>query len=91
MWVTYQLYGAVGDFISQQNTNEGEGEGSSEPASEKTARDVAKQIEKDLGKDARREFHDAKRGGPDRTMDDLKADAQDLYNAAGKPIPGWLK
>jgi RHS repeat-associated protein len=62
------------------------------PASEKTARDIAKRIERDLGKDARRDFHDAKESGSgDRTLSQLKQDARDLYRAAGKEIPNWLK
>ena len=62
------------------------------PASEKTAKDIAKQIERDLGKNARRAFHDAKEGGVgDRTLEELKADAQALYNEAGKDIPSWLR
>ena len=61
-----------------------------EPASEDTARDIAKQIERDLGKDARRKFHDAKEGGDDRTLEQLKQDARDLYHEAGKDPPRWL-
>ena len=63
-----------------------------EAASEKTAKEIAKQIERDLGKDARREFHDMKESGAgDRTLEQLKEDARDIYNEANKPIPGWLK
>jgi RHS repeat-associated protein len=62
------------------------------PASEKQAKYIAKQIERDLGKDARRAFHDAKEGGVgDRTLEELKADAQALYGEAGKEIPKWLR
>jgi len=60
------------------------------PASEKTAKDIAKQIERDLGKDARRLFHDMKEAG-NRTLQQLKEDAQYLYEEAGKIIPKWLK
>ena len=61
-----------------------------EKASEKMARDIAKRIERDLGKDARREFHDMEHL-VDRTAAELRADAQELYEAAGKAVPGWLK
>ena len=70
---------------SEESTEEGD-----EPASESTARDIAKQVERDLGKDARRKFHDMKEGG-DRTTEELKADARDLYGAAGKAVPRWLR
>ena len=62
-----------------------------EPASEKTAKNMAKQIERDLGKDARREFHDMKSGGKDRTLNELKQHAKWLYEEAGKPIPKWMQ
>jgi RHS repeat-associated protein len=62
-----------------------------EPASEQTAKDIAKQIERDLGKDARRDFHDIKGDDPDRTIDQLKQDARDIYNDAGKSVPRWLR
>ncbi len=61
-----------------------------EPASEKTAKSMAKQIEKDLGKDARREFHDAKQG-EDRSLQELKEDASQLYKVYGKEIPKWMR
>ena len=61
-----------------------------EKASEKMARDIAKRIERDLGKDARREFHDMDHL-VDRTAAQLRADAKELYDAAGKAVPGWLK
>lgn len=67
------------------------GGGNIQPASEATARDIAKTIERDLGKDARRDFHDAKEGRNDRTLDQLKQDARDIYDAAGKTPPSWLK
>ncbi|MDD5412119.1 MAG: hypothetical protein PHF31_12020 [Methylobacter sp.] len=54
------------------------------------ARDIAKQIEKDLGKKARREFHDLEHL-VDRTAAELRADAQQLYEEAGKVVPKWLK
>ena len=31
------------------------------------------------------------KGAPDRTMNQLKQDAIDLYRQAGKEIPNWLK
>ncbi|NMG68167.1 hypothetical protein GPA19_24875, partial [Azoarcus indigens] len=65
---------------------------SGQPASEKTARDIAKRIERDLGKSARRDFHDSKESGAgDRTLDQLKQDARDIYIDAGRDIPSWLK
>ena len=62
-----------------------------EPASEKTAKDIANQVERDLGKEARREFHDMKQGGRDRTLKELKEDADWLYQQAGKQTPNWIK
>ena len=59
-------------------------------APEKTAVDMAKQIERDLGKEARREFHDVKSGG-DRTVQELKADAAEIYERFGKEPPKWMK
>jgi hypothetical protein len=61
-----------------------------QPASEKTAKDIANQIERDLGRPARRRFHDVKEGC-DRTLEQLKDDARDLYEEARKPIPKWLQ
>ena len=66
-------------------------EGAAEAASEKTATDMAKQIERDLGKNARREFHDLKQGGGDRTLEELKEDAKALYEQYGKKLPNWMK
>jgi hypothetical protein len=61
-------------------------------ASEKTAKAMARQIGKDLGKDAQRAFHDAKEpGSGDRTMEQLKADAQALYQEDGVPLPKWMQ
>jgi RHS repeat-associated protein len=63
-----------------------------EPASERSARNIGRQVERDLGKDARRALHDAKESGAgDRTMDQLKQDARDLYSEAGMEIPKWLE
>jgi RHS repeat-associated protein len=61
-----------------------------EKAAERTAIDMAKQIERDIGKKGRRAFHDADHL-TDRTIDELKADAAALYEAAGKAIPNWMK
>jgi len=61
-------------------------------ASEKTAVAIEIRIEKDLGKRSRREFHDMKvRGAGDRSLEELKQDARDLYQGANKPIPEWLQ
>jgi len=61
-------------------------------APEKTSNDIHRRVERDLGKDARRELHDAKQSGSgDRTLGQLKQDARDLYNQAGKDLPNWLK
>ena len=47
---------------------------------------------KDLGKDAQRVFHDMKEpGAGDRTMDQLRADAQALYEEHGVPLPSWMQ
>ena len=62
------------------------------PASESQALDIAKQIERDFDKKARRAFHDVKeKGMGDRTIGELKADAQKFYTDAGREIPNWLK
>lgn len=62
------------------------------PASEKQAVSIAKQIEKDLGKPARREFHDMKDAAMgNRTIEELRMDAQALYKQFGKEIPKWLQ
>ena len=62
-----------------------------QPASEKYTRSMADQIEKDLGKEARRDFHDAKQG-PDRTPQQLKEDAANIYRDYGKEdkLPSWM-
>lgn len=53
---------------------------------------MAERIEKDLGKNARRAFHDLKDGG-DRTMQELKQDAADIYEqyGNGKEPPQWMR
>ena len=61
-----------------------------EKASEKVAKAMAKQIERDLGKDARREFHDADHL-TDRTLNQLKQDAKDVYDAHGATCPAWMQ
>jgi len=67
-----------------------------QPASDKTAKDMGRRIEKDIGgkdgKQAARDFHDMKeRGAPDRSMQQLKNDAIDVYHSYGQEIPKWLK
>jgi hypothetical protein len=59
-------------------------------APEKLAIDIAKQIERDLGKEARRAFHDLDHL-VDRTAAELRADAREIYEAAKKAVPGWLR
>ena len=61
------------------------------PASEKQVRDIARQIEQDLGKDARREFHDMKEHGMERTLDEAKEHARILYENAGQAPPPWIQ
>ncbi len=62
------------------------------PASEKQAVSIAKQIEKDLGKQARRQFHNMKDAAlGERTSEELRMDAQALYEQFGKEIPKWLR
>jgi hypothetical protein len=62
------------------------------PAAENKAVYMAKQIEKELGKDARQLFHDMKIPGMgNRTLQELIADAIDIYRTAGREIPSWLK
>lgn len=48
---------------------------------------MARQIERDLGKKARREFHDAKKGPGDRSLSELKSDAEMIYRQHGKQPP----
>ena len=63
-----------------------------EKASEQTAKDIGNKIGKDVGKQGQRDFHDLKESGaPDRTLDELKDDAAEIYEKYGKPIPNWLK
>ena len=72
-------------------SNSGGGKSKSdEPASEETAEDIAKQIERDLGRKARRDFHDLKDGG-DRTLEELKLDAEEVYERYGKKPPKWMR
>ncbi len=67
-------------------------EGKEQPASDKVGKQMGNQIEKDIGKEAKQDFHGAKEAGaPDRTMSQLKQDAIDIYQTAGKEIPKWLK
>lgn len=64
-----------------------------EPASEKTAKRMRSQINKDLGEEVGREFHDMKeKGAPDRTMGELRRDAQIVYDEAGAldKLPNWM-
>jgi hypothetical protein len=62
------------------------------PAPDKTGKDFGRRIGKDLGEDAKQEFHDMKeKGAPDRSLNQLKQDASDLYRQAGKDIPNWLR
>jgi len=59
-----------------------------------TTRTVTDRIKKDLGADAARDFHDAKEGGiGDRTLEELRQDAYDLYEQAGKldNMPPWMR
>jgi hypothetical protein len=51
---------------------------------------IARRIEKDHGKDARRAFHGMK-DFYDRTADELRGDARQLYEEYGKEVPEWLK
>ena len=86
--------GAPGPGGNNDNNKNGKGSGDKkeEKASEKTAKDIAKRVERDLGKDARQELHDSKiKGSGDRSLGELKSDAQALYKEAGKAIPDWLK
>ena len=74
---------------SRDNNRKTEGQ---QPASDKQGKKFASQIEKDLGKETKKEFHDLKESGaPDRTLEQLKADALDLYNQAGVEPPSWMK
>ena len=59
-------------------------------APEKLAIDIAKRIERDLGKEAQRAFHDIDHL-VDRRAAELRADAREIYYAAKKDVPGWLK
>jgi RHS repeat-associated protein len=63
-----------------------------QPASDKTGKDIGRRIGKELGEDAQQEFHDMKeKGAPDRSLNQLKQDASDLYREAGKEVPKWLQ
>ena len=65
--------------------------GKCEKASEKAAKAMARKIGSDLGPAARRLFHDLKESGAgDRTMDQLKADAQEVYEIYGGEPPDWM-
>jgi len=61
-------------------------------ASDKMGKDMAKQIGKDLGPEYREIFHDLEKVA-DRTAEELRADAQYVYELAGKllNIPKWMK
>jgi hypothetical protein len=72
-------------------TESEDGDSQEEPASDKTAKSMANQIEKDLGKVARREFHDMKGKGKDRSFRELKQDAKWLYEEAGKTPPDLMR
>lgn len=90
------LYLTAGSHDSgdSQFSNSDENSKNRKPASEKCVRDMAQQIEKDLGKEARRDFHDMKDGaGGDRTIEELKNDAQFIYDiyGNGKSPPNWMK
>ena len=76
---------------SNPNDNQNDQDKGDEPASEQTAKDYAKQIERDLGEDARRDFHDMKEFGRDRSRQELWEHAQELYGQSGKTPPNWMK
>ena len=59
----------------------------SRKASENYAKSMAKQIQRDIGKSARREFHDLKKDGIDRTKDELIEDMEIIYEKYGKTPP----
>lgn len=62
------------------------------PASDKVGKNFGDRIGKDLGKEAKQDFHNQKeRGAPDRTMEQLKKDAADIYKEAGKEPPKWTQ
>lgn len=65
-------------------------EAAAQPASEKCALRFANKIAKDLGPKARRAFHDAK-AGADRTLQELKEDAQYIYSRFGGNRPSWMQ
>ena len=91
---TLYLTAGSHDSGDSQFSNSDENSKNRKPASEKRARDMAQQIEKDLGKEARRDFHDMKDGaGGDRTIEELKNDAQFIYDiyGNGKSPPNWMK
>jgi RHS repeat-associated protein len=66
--------------------------GKCEKASEKAAKAMAKKIGSDLGPAARRIFHDLKESGAgNRTMDQLRADAREVYELFGSVPPKWMQ
>jgi hypothetical protein len=66
--------------------------GKCEKASEKAAKAMARKIASDLGPEARRLFHNLKESGAgDRTLDQLKADAQEVYDTYGGVPPDWMQ
>ena len=63
-----------------------------EPASDRTVDKYRDQIKKDLGPAASRRFHDAKeRGMGDRIIEEIKRDAQELYEEFGMEVPKWMR
>ena len=79
------------DSSSSSSSSSSSQSSNDQKASEKYAKDLARQIGKDINKDAQREFHDMKGGGPDRTKEELKQDALDVYEQYGIQPPKWLK
>ncbi len=62
------------------------------PASEDQTVAVRKQIDRDISKQAGREFHDAKEGGTgDRTIEEVREDALDIYRQHNKKPPSWIE
>ena len=76
----------------QQSGEEGNGENADEPASEREARDMGKRIGREIDRQARDDFHRKKgRGEPDRTKEQLRQDAEDIYIDRGLPVPDWIR